>query len=100
MNFAIATPHGYEPNEEIVAQADGLAAVTGAELLITNDPAAAAQGAHAIYTDVWASMGAGERSAERRTAFARLPGGRRALPHAEPGCGFHALPAGASAAKK
>src|SRR5215469_7864356 len=37
MNFSIATPSGYEPDREIVAQAEALAAVSGAELQITND---------------------------------------------------------------
>src|SRR5580700_12301156 len=41
MDFAIATPHGYEPNPEIVAQAEGLAAVSGSTLLLTGDPAEA-----------------------------------------------------------
>src|SRR4029077_2115220 len=31
MNFAIATPRGYEPDAEIVAQAEALAAVSGAQ---------------------------------------------------------------------
>ena len=39
MNFALACPEGYNPNPEIVAQAEGLAAVSGASLLITHDPA-------------------------------------------------------------
>lgn len=70
MNFAIATPPGYEPDEEIVAQADALAAITGAELLITNDPIAAAQDAQAVYTDVWASMGQEQEKEKRLADFA------------------------------
>ncbi len=70
MDFAIATPHGYEPNPEIVAQADGLAAVSGSTLLLTADPAEAVDGAHAVYTDVWASMGQEKEAARRRKAFA------------------------------
>jgi len=69
MDFAIATPHGYEPNPEIVAQADGLAAVNGSTLQLTDDPAEAVDGAHAVYTDVWASMGQEKEAVKRRKAF-------------------------------
>src|SRR6266852_6138866 len=37
IDFAVATPEGYRPNAEIVTQAEGLAAVSGARLEITND---------------------------------------------------------------
>src|SRR5579864_5800990 len=57
MNFSIATPAGYEPDPEIVAEAEALAAVAGGQLAITNDAAEAVSGAQAVYTDVWASMG-------------------------------------------
>src|ERR1700693_1290338 len=57
MNFSIATPRGYEPDAEIIAQAEALAAISGAKLVITNNPAEALQDAHAVYTDVWTSMG-------------------------------------------
>jgi ornithine carbamoyltransferase len=70
IHFAIATPAGYEPDSEVVAQAEALAAVGGAQLLITNDPLAAAQDAQAIYTDVWASMGQEEEKEKRRVDFA------------------------------
>ena len=70
MNFAIATPPGYEPDAEIVTQAEALAAVAGAELLITNDPAEATRGAQAVYTDVWASMGQEHEKEQRRSHFA------------------------------
>jgi ornithine carbamoyltransferase len=70
IDFAIATPHGYQPNPEIVSQADGLAAVSGSRLQITGDPAEAVDGAHAVYTDVWTSMGQEKESAKRRKAFA------------------------------
>src|SRR5580700_5836315 len=38
MHFSLAAPAGYEPDAEIVAQAEALAAVTGGELFITHDP--------------------------------------------------------------
>jgi len=69
MDFALACPPGYTPNPEIVAQAEGLAAVSGASLLITHSSAEALNGAHAVYTDVWASMGQEQEAVERRHAF-------------------------------
>src|SRR5579862_6348493 len=36
MHFSLATPAGYEPDAEIVAQAEALAAVAGGQLMITN----------------------------------------------------------------
>src|SRR5713226_675417 len=70
MDFAIATPQGYAPNADIVSQAEGLAAISGARLQITHDPAEAVAGAHAVYTDVWTSMGQEKEAARRRKDFA------------------------------
>lgn len=56
MNVHIATPKDYEPSPEIVAQAKAIAG-DRSRILITNDPKEAAENAHALYTDVWASMG-------------------------------------------
>src|SRR3954451_12476683 len=39
MDFALACPEGYTPNPDLVDQAEGLAAVSGATLTITHDPA-------------------------------------------------------------
>jgi len=69
MDFALACPEGYLPNPDIVATAEGLAAVSGASLLITHDTAAAVEGAHAVYTDVWTSMGQEQEMAKRKRAF-------------------------------
>jgi ornithine carbamoyltransferase len=70
MNFAIACPKGYEPNSEVVAVAGGLAAVSGTELTITDDVDEAVAGAHAVYTDVWASMGQESEASGRKLTFA------------------------------
>ena len=70
VDFTISTPEGYAPNADIVAQAEGLAAVSGARLQVTNDPEVAVAGAHAVYTDVWTSMGKEKESAKRRKHFA------------------------------
>jgi len=94
MDFALAAPHGYEPNPEIVAQADGLAAVSGSRLQLTDDPAEAVNGAHAVYTDVWASMGQEKEAAKRRKAFAGYQVNDALFAQARPDAIFmHCLPA-------
>ena len=93
IDFAIATPRGYEPNPEIVAQADGLAAVSGSRLQLTGDPAEAVDGAHAVYTDVWTSMGQEKEAAKRRKAFAGYQVNDALFALARPGRRLHALPA-------
>ena len=61
----VATPAGYGPNEEIVADAQEIAEETGAVIEILTDPQAAVEGVDAVYTDAWASMGQ-EHEAEKR----------------------------------
>jgi ornithine carbamoyltransferase len=69
VDFALATPQGYEPNSEILSQAEGLAATAGSTLCVTHDPGTAVAGAHAVYTDVWTSMGQEKEAAKRRMLF-------------------------------
>jgi len=53
-----ATPSGkWAPNADVVAKAKEIASRTGATIEVTNNPESAAQGASALYTDVWMSMG-------------------------------------------
>jgi ornithine carbamoyltransferase len=53
-----ATPTGkWAPSANVVAKAKEIAKKTGAIIEVTNDPESAAQGASALYTDVWMSMG-------------------------------------------
>ena len=65
MHFVAATPRGYEPNFEYVAAAGDDAAANGGSVEVVADPLAAVSGAHALYTDVWTSMG-DEADRERR----------------------------------
>lgn len=57
MIVRVATPNGYAPDPDVTARAEKAAAESGGEVVVTDDPKAAVQGAHAVYTDVWASMG-------------------------------------------
>ena len=70
MNFAAATPEGYEPNAEVVTNAKADAAATGATVTITHNPNEAVEGADVIVTDTWASMGQ-EAEHDARTAVFR-----------------------------
>lgn len=68
MNVRIATPAGYEPDGTIVQKAEALSAGRS-EVVITQDAKAAVEGAHALYTDVWASMGQEDLAAKRIPIF-------------------------------
>ena len=78
MNFAAATPEGYEPNAEVVTNAKADAAATGATVTITHNPMEAVAGADVIVTDTWASMGQ-EAEHDARTAVFRPYQVNRAL---------------------
>jgi ornithine carbamoyltransferase len=65
MDFVAATPPGYEPNAEFVAAAVEDARTNGGSVALVADPHEAARGAHALYTDVWVSMGQDEDRARR-----------------------------------
>ena len=58
VEVAVACPPGHEPDSGVVEQGGDLVSVG-------HDPAAGAAGAHALYTDVWVSMG-DEAEAEQR----------------------------------
>jgi ornithine carbamoyltransferase len=94
MNFSIATPCGYEPDAEIVAQAEALAAVSGGQLMITNNPAEAVRNAHGVYTDVWTSMGQEKEKRKRLSDFAKYQVNGALLAEASADAVFlHCLPA-------
>ncbi len=60
----LACPEGYEPAHSIFQMHQG-----ATKLVITEDPDEAAEGAHVITTDVWASMGQEAEAALRAKAF-------------------------------
>jgi ornithine carbamoyltransferase len=69
VDFAAATPEGYDPDEEVVSISRDNANKSGSKLLLCRDPKEAVADADVIYTDVWASMGFEGEQAEREKAF-------------------------------
>ena len=93
-HFSIACPSGYEPNELIWNKAKQYAQKSGANILMTNNPAEAADNADFIYTDVWASMGQESESKEREKVFAPFQVNTNLLKHAKADVlVMHCLPA-------
>jgi len=57
LHVRIGAPVGYQPSEEIVADATRIAAATGGSVSVIADPAEAMAGADVVITDTWVSMG-------------------------------------------
>jgi ornithine carbamoyltransferase len=92
--ISIAAPAGFEPDPDIVKQAEEDATETGASFFLTNDPSEAAESADAVYTDVWASMGQEEEKEKRAKIFASFQVNRELMATAKPDALFmHCLPA-------
>jgi ornithine carbamoyltransferase len=63
-NFTVITPAGLVPDKDLADRCSLLAAESGAKLRVT-DRLEEVEGAEALYTDVWASMGEEDKKAER-----------------------------------
>ena len=90
----VATPEGYEPLEEIIAQAQRNAAQSGGQLLLTHNPQEAVADADVVYTDVWVSMGFETEREIRLRHFRPFQVNRELLRYAKPDAiVLHCLPA-------
>ena len=91
---SVVTPPGFEPAERIVALAKAAAAATGGSIRVTTSLEEGLQGARAVYTDVWASMGQEGEAAERARIFESYRVTPRVFGMASPDAIFlHCLPA-------
>ncbi|KPL14618.1 ornithine carbamoyltransferase [candidate division WOR_3 bacterium SM1_77] len=82
----IATPAGYEPDEHYIKRSSNV--------MLTHDPKEAVVAADIVYTDVWASMGQEQETAERKQIFAPYQINRKLLAHAKKDyLVMHCLPA-------
>ncbi len=90
IHVAIASPETHSPLPEITASARE----AGVEFTLTPDPREAVDGAHIVYTDVWASMGQESEALERQRIFAPYQVNAPLLAAARPEAIFlHCLPA-------
>jgi ornithine carbamoyltransferase len=69
INFTIISPRALSPDPALIEICTPLAAASGALFRFTDD-LAAVEGAGALYTDVWASMGEEDKKEERRRLLA------------------------------
>ena len=65
----IATPKGYEVDEDILALAQQFAKKSGAKINITNDPKEAIKDSTVVTTDTWVSMGQEDQKEQRIKDF-------------------------------
>ena len=85
----LACPEGYDPDAKLLERAGGAARVR-----VVRDPREAADGAHVVNTDVWASMGQEEEQAIRAKAFQGYIVDAALMQRAAPNAIFlHCLPA-------
>jgi ornithine carbamoyltransferase len=89
--LTVVSPAGYHPKAEVMARARTLSA--GTLEVSTAEDVSKLNGATAIYTDVWASMGQEQERDSRRRVFARYQV-NQAMMDSAPGAVFmHCLPA-------
>ncbi|HXR96219.1 MAG TPA: ornithine carbamoyltransferase [Terriglobales bacterium] len=92
--MSVATPVGYEPDAGVVHRVQQMAKRSGAKLEFGHKPQTALRGAHAVYTDTWASMGQEAEQTQRARDFASFQVNQALMKRARPGARFlHCLPA-------
>jgi ornithine carbamoyltransferase len=93
VEVVVATPSELAPHP-LVAQVGGAEAAAGGSVTLTQDAAGAAEGARAIYTDVWVSMGDEDEAERRRELLAPYRIDAELLDRALPDAvALHCLPA-------
>ena len=93
VNIRVGCPKGYEPDAAVLQQSRDLAGER-CSIEVIQEPIAAVRGAHALYTDVWASMGQEEEKSEREQAFSGWCLNEELVAEADPkAIVLHCLPA-------
>ncbi len=91
LHFVLACPPGYEPNHELLTEAQN----TGlSKIEVLHDPYKAVKNADVIYTDVWASMGQETEQEKRKRDFSGFQVDMQLVKAAKPDVYvMHCLPA-------
>ena len=94
MHVRISAPVGYQPDEQIIADARAVAATTGGSVTVTTEVEAAADDADIIITDTWVSMGKEDEKQARLDAIGGYKVTRDLMARAKSDAIFmHCLPA-------
>jgi ornithine carbamoyltransferase len=94
VHIRIATPANYAPDADVVADAKRVAKETRGKIELFTDPREAVNGAQAIYTDSWTSMGFEAEEKVRRQVFQPYQVNSNLMAQAASGAVFmHCLPA-------
>jgi ornithine carbamoyltransferase len=93
-HIAIASPEGYQPKSAVLEWVRAEGPKTGSTCVVTTDPAEAVEGADAVYTDTWASMGQEAEAYARKIVFRPYQVNADLFAKAKPDALFmHCLPA-------
>ncbi|MBO0803601.1 MAG: ornithine carbamoyltransferase [Nocardiopsaceae bacterium] len=93
MHVRIATPASLQPAPIVMTRALQIAAATGGSAVVLENPAIACEGADALATDVWVSMGQADE-AEKKALLAPFQVNNELVSRAHPfGIVLHCLPA-------
>ena len=94
VNIRIATPANYAPDADVLADAKRVAKETRCKIELFSNPAEAVDGAQAVYTDSWTSMGFEAEEKIRRNIFKSYQVNRKLMEQAAENAVFmHCLPA-------
>ena len=92
--LTLACPPDYQPDPDILARAQSSPNAPPGRIALAESPAEAAECAHVVTTDVWASMGQEDEQAERAAAFRGYEVDAPLMARADPAAIFlHCLPA-------
>jgi ornithine carbamoyltransferase len=93
VNVRIVCPPGYMPDASVVEWAKKTGLVTGSHIEIVHRVEGSARGAHAVYTDVWTSMGQEAEKKKRLKAFKGFQVNEALMAESPRAIFLHCLPA-------
>ncbi len=94
MHVVVGSPASFQPDPQLLADAQRIAAGTGGSATWTDDAVAAVDGADVIATDTWVSMGQEAEAADREAPFVPYAVTEQLLGKAKPeAIVLHCLPA-------